>query len=83
VLVAQLLSALCQQASLLRREGLPGVLPRWRRFDLLQGRRVSVRCGDAELSGQACGIDERGGLRVLHADGERTYLGGDISLRPA
>jgi BirA family biotin operon repressor/biotin-[acetyl-CoA-carboxylase] ligase len=83
MLVAQLLSALCRQASLLHREGLPGVLPRWRRFDLLHGRRVSVRCGDEELSGEACGIDERGGLRVQHADGERIYLGADISLRPA
>jgi BirA family biotin operon repressor/biotin-[acetyl-CoA-carboxylase] ligase len=83
LLVAQLLAALCQQASLLRREGLPAVLPSWRSLDLLHGRSVSVRCGDAELSGQACGIDERGGLRVLHADGERIHLGADVSLRPA
>ncbi|WP_395788061.1 biotin--[acetyl-CoA-carboxylase] ligase [Aquimonas sp.] len=83
VLVAQLLSALCEQASVLRREGVSAVLPRWRRFDLLQGRRINVRCGNDELVGQACGIDERGGLRVLHADGERIYLGGDVSLRPA
>ncbi len=56
---------------------------RWRRYDLLSGRKVTVLTGDAALSGVARGVDEHGGLRVEHDDrrGLRIYYSNEVSVR--
>jgi BirA family biotin operon repressor/biotin-[acetyl-CoA-carboxylase] ligase len=84
-LAARLLERLLLLVRLQREQGLPALLPRWHRFDLLKGQAVRVRIGDAQewVEAEACGIDERGRLRVLMGDVERCYSSAEVSLRPA
>lgn len=63
--------------------GLAPLLPRWRALDALAGREVRMQAGDAAYEGVALGIAGNGGLRVRHADGERTWHSGEVSLRIA
>lgn len=60
-------------------EAEPGsVLAEWRRRDALRGREVTWDGG----SGIADGVDDRGYLVVLTADGDRVVLGaGEVHLR--
>lgn len=65
----------CDSAEALRR--------RWRRYDLLSGRKVTVLTDDTALSGVARGVDEHGGLRVEHDGrrGLRVYYSNEVSVR--
>ncbi|MBO9661422.1 MAG: biotin--[acetyl-CoA-carboxylase] ligase [Dokdonella sp.] len=51
------------------------------RFDLLRDRPVRVLRAGAAEDGLARGIDARGALRVVFADGERRVDGGEVSVR--
>jgi BirA family biotin operon repressor/biotin-[acetyl-CoA-carboxylase] ligase len=65
------------------REGFAAFASEWPRFDALAGRAVRVLAGDVAHEGLALGIDAGGGLRVRHADGERVYHAGEVSVRVA
>lgn len=61
--------------------GLAPFVKRWRALDALGGRAVEVIVGDRREPGIALGIDDRGALRVRHADGEHGYHSAEISVR--
>lgn len=63
------------------RDGLPGFLARWQRFDCLSGRPVNVIAGSGTIPGVAEGIDQAGGLCVRTADGLRVFRSGEVSVR--
>jgi BirA family biotin operon repressor/biotin-[acetyl-CoA-carboxylase] ligase len=42
-----------------------------------------VHQGGLAIDGIAVGIDAAGALRVRHADGERAWHGGEVSVRDA
>jgi len=64
----------------LRGEGAHPIIDAWRRFWTWQGRMVTVRNGDRELTGTAVGIDPRGALRLRDSTGnEHTVVCGDAT----
>lgn len=54
---------------------------RYARHDVLRGQPVRVLRADRAEDGIACGIDERGALRVAFGDGERSVDSGEVSVR--
>ncbi|MGH8028391.1 MAG: bifunctional biotin--[acetyl-CoA-carboxylase] ligase/biotin operon repressor BirA [Arenimonas sp.] len=83
VLAATLLDHLLPALSRFDREGLPSFVPRWAGLDALAGHAVRVHQGANWSDGVALGIDASGALRVRHADGERAWHGGEVSVRDA
>ena len=54
----------------------------FREADCLTGRPVTVTDGPDRLSGTAEGVDSRGALIVITADGTRRIVSGDVTVRP-
>ncbi len=81
VLAAALIGAQVVAIEQFAVSGLAPFVTRWRALDALGGRAVEVIAGDHREPGIAMGIDDRGALRVRHADGERGYHSAEISVR--
>ena len=65
-------------------EGLSPFLSRWQALDALHGKFVRVTDGVQQFEGMSLGIDADGALRLRGEDGrERSFHGGEVSLRPA
>lgn len=63
-------------------DGLTPFIKRWATLDNFIDRPVKLLIGDREIPGIARGIDPQGGL-ILEQDGVRkSWVGGEISLRP-
>lgn len=63
-------------------DGLSPFIERWAALDNFINRPVKLLIGDREIFGIARGIDQQGGL-ILEQDGVRkSWVGGEISLRP-
>lgn len=63
-------------------DGLSPFVGRWAALDNFINRPVKLLVGDREVFGIARGIDAQGGL-ILEQDGVRkSWVGGEISLRP-
>ena len=63
--------------------GMASFLARWNHLDIYRDRPVRLLLGEQEIRGVARGIDEQGGLVLETESGLQTYVGGEISLRPA
>lgn len=69
--------------TLFEREGLPAFVARWQQADRFIGKQVNLLMADKVESGICRGIDSQGAL-LLDIDGElKSFIGGEISLRPA
>jgi BirA family biotin operon repressor/biotin-[acetyl-CoA-carboxylase] ligase len=76
-----LLAALARRLDPDGEGGRERVLSAFRARDALAGARITWRVGDREGSGEARGIDERGGLVVFGDDGEHVVLdAGEVHL---
>lgn len=65
-------------------QGLAPFLSRWQALDALHGKPVRVTDGAHRFEGTCLGIDDDGALRLRGEDGyERSFHGGEASLRPA
>ena len=82
-LAATLLDHLLPALARFDRDGLEPFAARWATLDMLAGRPVRVHQGSDTRDGVALGIDGSGALRVRHADGERAWHGGEVSVRDA
>jgi len=82
-LAAMLLDHLLPALARFDRDGLEPFAARWAMLDMLAGRTVRVHQGSDTRDGVALGIDGSGALRVRHADGERAWHGGEVSVREA
>ncbi len=81
-LAAKLINSLRDVLPLFERDGLAPFTDRWKALDNFIDRPAKLLIGDREINGVARGIDKHGGL-VLEQDGERkSWIGGEISLRP-
>lgn len=81
-LVSLLINQLRHSLRDFERDGLAPFLPRWQRLDNFINRPVKLLIGDREVLGIARGIDQQGGL-LLEQDGvTKSWVGGEISLRP-
>lgn len=63
--------------------GLAPFLPRYARFDALQGAQVVLHQADAQVEGTALGVADDGALRVSVAGAERHVHSGEVSVRRA
>lgn len=82
-LAARLLDGLVGAARRFNEAGLAPFLPAWDRLDCLRGREVAVQFGDRTVTGTEIGVAASGALRVGTGQGEREFLGGEVSLRAA
>lgn len=81
-LAARLINSLREALPLFEREGLAPFTERWKALDNFFNRPVKLLIGEREIHGIARGIDKQGGL-LLEQDGEvKSWVGGEISLRP-
>lgn len=80
-IAARLLARLGAALERFQAEGFAAFAEAYARLDLLRGRPVRVLRAHGHEDGVACGIDERGALRVAFADGERSVDGGEVSVR--
>ena len=81
-LAAKLVNNMRTSLPLFEREGLAPFIERWSELDNFINRPVKLLIGDREVLGIARGIDQQGGL-ILEQDGVRkSWVGGEISLRP-
>lgn len=82
-LAARLINRLREALPLFERDGLAPFVGRWEALDNFIHRPVKLLIGDREVHGIARGIDKQGGL-LLEQDCEiKSWVGGEISLRPA
>jgi BirA family biotin operon repressor/biotin-[acetyl-CoA-carboxylase] ligase len=82
-LVASLLDHLVAAMRQFAAAGLAPFLPAWEGLDALRGRAVVVQLGDGVVNGTALGVAPSGALRLATAEGDRLFLGGEVSLRAA
>ncbi|WP_426817312.1 bifunctional biotin--[acetyl-CoA-carboxylase] ligase/biotin operon repressor BirA [Winslowiella sp. 2C04] len=81
-LTAMLVNKLRRTLLDFERDGLAPFLQRWAALDNFINRPVKLLIGDREVLGIARGIDQQGGL-LLEQDGvTKSWVGGEISLRP-
>lgn len=80
-LVASLSQQLQHELTRHRRYGFAAFLEEWEQAHLWQGRNVSLVAGSTHIDGVVLGVDGQGGLR-LEVDGvEKSFSGGELSLR--
>lgn len=81
-LAAKLINSLREALPLFERDGLAPFTERWKTLDNFINRPVKLLIGEREIQGIARGIDKQGGL-LLEQDGEiKSWVGGEMSLRP-
>lgn len=81
-LAAKLINSLREALPIFERDGLAPFVSRWEALDNFINRPVKLLIGDREVYGIARGIDKQGGL-LLEQDGViKSWVGGEISLRP-
>ena len=82
-LAAQIINCLREALPIFERDGLASFVSRWDALDNFINRPVKLLIGEREVHGIARGIDNQGGL-LLEQDGEtKSWVGGEISLRPS
>jgi BirA family biotin operon repressor/biotin-[acetyl-CoA-carboxylase] ligase len=80
-LVATLSRQLKRELERHRRYGFAAFQEEWEQAHLWQGRNVSLIAGNSQVGGVVLGVDGQGGLR-LEVDGvEKSFSGGELSLR--
>ena len=80
-LVALLSQQLQHELARHRRYGFAAFQEEWEQAHLWQGRNVSLVAGSTRIDGVVLGVDGQGGLR-LEVDGmEKSFSGGELSLR--
>jgi len=80
-LVALLSQQLQHELARHRRYGFAAFQEEWEQAHLWQGRKVSLIAGNTRIDGVVLGVDGQGGLR-LEVDGvEKSFSGGELSLR--
>lgn len=76
-LAGQLKTYLDQHAS----TGFSGLRDEWEASHIWQHRRCTLSTGTQEFSGTVLGVDHQGGLRLMIDGVERSFSGGELSLR--
>jgi BirA family biotin operon repressor/biotin-[acetyl-CoA-carboxylase] ligase len=79
VLTARLLESMHRFAE----KGLAPLLEEWSRYDLYYQKKVVLHMGNQRIEGVHSGIDANGAIVIRTGEGERTFHGGEVSLRKA
>ncbi len=81
-LTAMLVNRLRRTLVDFEQEGLAPFIERWSVLDNFIDRPVKLLIGEQEVSGIARGIDQQGGLLLEQNGVIKSWVGGEISLRP-
>ncbi|MGG6196989.1 bifunctional biotin--[acetyl-CoA-carboxylase] ligase/biotin operon repressor BirA [Pantoea allii] len=81
-LAAKLINRLREALPVFEQEGLVPFVARWAELDNFINRPVKLLIGEREVHGIARGIDNQGGLRLEQDGIIKSWVGGEISLRP-
>lgn len=80
-LVARLNLQLQHELARHRRYGFAAFQEEWEQAHLWQGRKVSLIAGSSQTDGVVLGVDGQGGLRLEVEGVEKSFSGGELSLR--
>ncbi|MGB3123147.1 MAG: bifunctional biotin--[acetyl-CoA-carboxylase] ligase/biotin operon repressor BirA [Pseudomonas sp.] len=80
-LVAELSLQLQDYLDRHKASGFAALQEEWERHHAWQGRAVSLIAGVNQIDGVVLGVDRQGALRLRVDGAERTYSGGELSLR--
>lgn len=81
-LAASIINSLRAALPLFERDGLAPFVHRWEKLDNFINRPVKLLIGEREIYGIARGIDKQGGLLLEQEGVIKSWVGGEISLRP-
>ena len=81
-LIAAFIGNLRQALETFEQQGLAPFIERWAAFDIYRNQPVQLLLGEERVTGTVRGIGGQGGLLLETETGLRTYVGGEISLRP-
>lgn len=81
-LAASIINSLRAALPLFERDGLAPFIHRWEKLDNFINRPVKLLIGEREVYGIARGIDKQGGLLLEQEGVIKSWVGGEISLRP-
>lgn len=81
-LAASIINSLRAALPLFERDGLAPFVHRWEKLDNFINRPVKLVIGEREVYGIARGIDKQGGLLLEQEGVIKSWVGGEISLRP-
>lgn len=82
-LAAAVLDSLFEVYTAFAEQGLACVTKEYQRLDSFAGKQVELHLPDRIERGIACGIDAHGALKMRTNGVEKTYMAGELSLRPA
>jgi BirA family biotin operon repressor/biotin-[acetyl-CoA-carboxylase] ligase len=80
-LVCELSRQLCRYLDVHQRLGFGSLMAEWEGHHLWQGRRVTLIAGSQQIKGVVLGVDSSGAIRLDVDGAERSFSGGELSLR--
>lgn len=80
-LVVELNRQLSRYLNIQLREGFAALQDEWQACHLWQGRAVSLTAGGEPIEGEVLGVDHSGAIRLRVNELERSFSGGELSLR--
>lgn len=80
-LVAELNKQLSHYLDIQLRDGFAALQGEWQASHLWQGRRVAITAAQDPIKGEVVGVDQSGAIRLRVGDVERSFSGGELSLR--
>lgn len=80
-LVAELNRQLSRYLDIQLREGFAALQEEWQACHLWQGRAVALTAGGEPIEGEVLGVDYSGAIRLRINGLERSFSGGELSLR--
>jgi BirA family biotin operon repressor/biotin-[acetyl-CoA-carboxylase] ligase len=81
ILIATFAENLLTAVQLFRQRGFEPFISGWQQRDAWFGQFVDVISGSNVISGEHCGVNERGSLKLKTVDGVKLASGGEVSLR--
>lgn len=82
-LAAKMVSTLNDTLKKYEQAGMAQFVDKWNKLDNFINRPIKLIIGAKEISGVSRGINEQGAIVIETQQGLETYIGGEISLRPA
>jgi BirA family biotin operon repressor/biotin-[acetyl-CoA-carboxylase] ligase len=80
-LVLELNSQLSRYLEIQQRSGFSALQAEWQDNHLWQGRKVAITAGSQPIEGVVLGVDQSGAIRLSVNGVERSFSGGELSLR--
>ncbi|HWS39945.1 MAG TPA: biotin--[acetyl-CoA-carboxylase] ligase [Arenimonas sp.] len=81
IIIGNILKSLLQGFQLYEQHGFSAFVERWRSYDGLCGKPISLALGTQVITGVAQGIDSDGALLVQHNSSLSRYHSGEVSVR--